>query len=146
MKTVVVLILFGTLGVAATAEARQDRPLDDARGRHVAVIDADKREWQGRLIDVGKDALILELDSTAREFPIESVRRVDVEGDRVIDGVIKGAIFGGVLGAVFNPRSRGVFAAAMVYGFIGAGIDALNTCHHTVYRAPAAAASVKVSW
>ena len=146
MKAIVIRVLLGALSLAVPAEARQDPKLTDARGHQVAIIDTDKREWQGRLLEVGKDALTVELDSNARQFPIDTVKRVDVEGDRVIDGVIKGALFGGVLGALATAEFRGALSGAMVYGLIGAGLDALNHCRHTVYRAPAAVARIKVSW
>ncbi len=40
------------------------------------------------------------------------------------------------------------FAAqsALADGFVGAGLDAMNRCHHTVYRAPATRAAANISW
>jgi hypothetical protein len=37
-------------------------------------------------------------------------------------------------------------ASMAAYGMLGAGVDALNRCKHTVYRAPAPQLAVKVSW
>ena len=146
MKVALILVPLGILSLAVTAEARQSHQLEGARGHRVTVIDIERREWQGTLLEVGKDALTVELESASRQFPIDAVKRVDVEGDGVVDGVIKGALFGGVLGALATARFRGALGGAMVYGAIGAGLDALNQCRHTVYRAPAPAATVKVSW
>jgi len=120
--------------------------LRSARGSFVAVIDSDSREWQGKLLAVEKSSLIVELDALPRRFELANVKRVDAHGDRVWDGALKGALIGGVLAGV-TLGGRAAFGSAIVYGLIGVGVDALNRCNHTVYRAPAVSASVKVlSW
>jgi hypothetical protein len=128
------------------AAAEPNRKLRLARGFFVAVIDADSREWQGRLVDVGKNAITVEIDALPRTFELVQVRRVDAHGDRVWDGVLKGAVFGGVIaGAFFGGRA--IPGAVVGYGLVGLVIDAVNNGRHTVYRAPAVSASVKVlSW
>lgn len=134
------------LGVCpALAGAQDTQALGSARGHQVAVIDADRREWQGRLLEISNDVIVVEVDSAPQSFELSAVRRVDAHGDGILDGIIKGAIFGAVIGGVvLGPR--GALSAALSYGLVGAGLDAMNRCHHTVYRAPAARAAVKVSW
>lgn len=123
------------------------RGLSGSRGRMVALIDDERREWQGRLLEVAADAVTIELESQARQFPLPKVNRVDVDGDGVWDGAIKGALFGAFVGAVIFSDGRTALGGGLTYGLIGMGIDALNSCRHTVYRAPAVSASVKVaSW
>lgn len=145
MNRLVVFVPFVLLLLPTRADARQTISLEAVRGQHVFVFDSDRREWQGKLLIVAKDALTLELDSAPRVFPLSDVIRVDAEGDSVRDGTIKGAIFGALLGLLSTNDARGVVAGAAVYGVIGLGIDALNSNKATVYRAPATAL-VKVSW
>ncbi|MDQ3441110.1 MAG: hypothetical protein M3478_12255 [Planctomycetota bacterium] len=153
MRTLLMIAAIVAVPVWANAQDNvQDNPsgnhrgLRSARGFLVAVIDADSHEWQGRLLDVGGNDITVELDALPRRFELTTVKRVDAHGDRVWDGAVKGAIFGGLMGA-FALGGRAAASGAVVYGLLGLGVDALNTCHHTVYRAPAVSASVKVlSW
>jgi len=142
----VLLVLPLLLVMAATVEAGQNRALSSARGRSVAVIDAASREWQGRLLSVAADAITVEIDSDAKQFPLSEVKRVDAHGDSVTDGLIKGALFG-LLVSTFAHDARFTVTSVAVYSVIGVGLDALNSCNHTVYRAPARTVQVKVvSW
>jgi len=127
-------------------DASSRRGLRSARGFLVAVIDADNREWQGRLIDVGMNGITVELEALPRTFEFARVKRVDAHGDRVWDGGLKGALFGGVIGGIVLG-GRAIAGSALIYGLMGLGLDALNNCNHTIYRAPAVSASIKVlSW
>lgn len=147
MKTIAFLIPLVIVAFPLQAHARQRSPLEAARGQQVALIDDDRREWQGRLLEVSKDAVTIEVESTARQFQLARVKRVDSEGDSVLDGALKGALFGGVMALLFTNEARAVVGGATLYGLIGVGADALNRCRHTVYRAPAVSASVKIaSW
>jgi hypothetical protein len=138
---VIVLALFGLPSVVFA----QEQDLRSARGQHVAVIDQQNREWQGRLLEIAQDAIVVEVDSSARRFDLVAVKRVDAHGDRVVDGAIKGAIFGAFISmAVMGPRYAP--GAMAIYGLIGLGADAMNNCHHTVYRAPATKVSATISW
>jgi len=137
-----VLLLVLPLLVAAPAqpaESQTDR-LKSSRGQHVAVIDEDRREWQGKLREVEADKLVIDIDSATRAFELTKVRRVDADGDRVIDGAIKGAIFGGLTGLlVSGGRSQALVVGGATWGLVGIAIDALTRCRHTVYRSPARA-------
>jgi hypothetical protein len=148
-------LLLVVLGFPAFACAQDTAPLRRALGRHVAVIDQTNREWQGRLIDVAIDAVTLEVAGDARRLHLSDVKRVDAHGDRVIDGGIRGAVFGAALALLIRePRFAG--PAALSYGLIGLGLDALNDCTHTIYRSrasraaavppPRATVGISVSW
>jgi hypothetical protein len=133
------------LMVPLAAGAQHLGDLRSARGHHVAVIDADSREWQGRLLEVAQDQLTIELDAAPRRFTLDQVKRVDSHGDSVRDGLVKGALFGLLVGAIIGD-ARTTAASTMSYALIGLGADALNSCRHTVYRTPVTAASVSVRW
>jgi hypothetical protein len=143
MRIILVLVVFCLLPIPAAAQ--ESHRLRSARGHQVAVIDADSREWQGRLLEIARDAIVVEIDSTPHRFELSAVKRVDAHGDRVWDGAIKGVVFGAIMASVLiGPRYAP--GSAAIYGLIGLGADALNSCHHTVYRTPAQQASVKISW
>jgi hypothetical protein len=139
-----VLLLMALPGIALAQDP--PRKLRWARGYHVAIIDADRREWQGRLIEVAKDAIVVEVDSTARRFPLADVSRVDAHGDAVWDGAVRGAVIGGLLAALTIHDAQFAFQTALGWGVMGLGLDALNRCTHTVYRGPAKQAAVTISW
>jgi hypothetical protein len=125
------LIIFAT---PALAHAQADRSLRHSRGLHVAVIDGNSREWQGRLLDVAADAITVEIDSQTTRFAIADVKRVDAHGDRVWDGALKGAVFGAVLGFAISGGGHGSVAAqgALSYALVGLALDAMQSCNHTV--------------
>jgi hypothetical protein len=123
-----------------------NRGLRSARGYFVAVIDGESREWQGRLLAIDTDSFTVEVDARPRRFELTNVKRVDAHGDRIWDGAVKGALFGGIMAGIVGG-GRMAIGSAVLYGLIGVGVDALNSCKHTVYRAPAVSASIKVlSW
>ena len=143
---VVALVAMPVWANAQDGDMHANRGLRSARGSFVAVIVSESREWQGKLLAVETDSLIVELDALPRRFELAKVKRVDAHGDRVWDGAVKGALFGGLMAGV-TLGGRAALGSAVIYGLIGAGVDAMNRCNHTVYRAPAVSASVKVlSW
>jgi hypothetical protein len=143
---VVAIVAVPVWANAQEAVADTTGGLRGARGSFVAVIDADSREWQGRLLAVENNFFVVEIDALPRRFELTRVKRVDAHGDRVWDGALKGALIGGVLAGV-TLGGRAALGSAVIYGLIGVGVDALNRCNHTVYRAPAVSASIKVlSW
>lgn len=139
---VVAMLVVGVPSVASSQETK----LREFRGMHVAVIDNGSREWQGRLLDVGTDTITVEIDAGAKRFGLAEIKRVDAHGDKVWDGALKGAIVGVILGSLVLHSARFAAQSALAYGLVGAGMDALNNCTHTVYRAPAMGAAVTVSW
>jgi hypothetical protein len=141
----IALVTISWLTVPFAANAQNLGDLRAARGHQVAVIDADSREWQGRLLEVAQDQLTIELDASPRLFTLDDVKRVDAHGDSVRDGLVKGALFGLLVGAIVGD-ARTAAASSLSYALVGIGLDALNSCRHTVYRTPAATASIKLRW
>ena len=148
MKPVIVLASLALLLLPTPVRAQPLSRLASAEGRPVFVIDVDSREWQGRLLKATKDMLIIESEAGTREFQLTNVKRVDADGDRIRDGAIKGALFGLMLGALSSGHGGGriIAGGTVLYGLIGAGIDALNQSKHTVYNGPAPQASVTLKW
>lgn len=146
MKRVLLVLPALCLMAASNVDAGQGRGLSSALGHSVAVIDSSSREWQGRLLSASADAITVEIDSDVKQFPLSDVKRVDAHGDSVKDGLIKGALFGLFVSA-FGHDARFAVTSVGVYSVIGVGLDAMNSCNHTVYRAPAKAVQVKIaSW
>ena len=128
------------LGIVNAAQA-QDRGLRSAEGRSVFVIDANRQEWQGRLLNVTVDALEVENDAGLRSFKLAEIRRVDADGDGVWDGAFKGAATGallGLLGAAATGAPVWTAAtSAMAYGLLGMAIDGGCSSRHPVYHGAA---------
>jgi hypothetical protein len=142
MRFIIIAAL--VLAAPSFAHAQDESSLRRSRGLHVAVIDANSREWQGRLLEVAAGALVVEIDSGSRQFALSEVKRVDAHGDKVWDGAWKGAAFGAFVGLVVGAGGRFAAQAAVSYALVGLGLDALNSCNHTVYRARPV--GVTVTW
>jgi hypothetical protein len=124
--------------VNASAQENQTRALESAIGRAVFVIDADRREWQGRLRNVSADTLEVESDAGVRAFKVAEIRRVDADGDRVSDGALKGALFGLVVGLLTAFEAPEYLVVTMAsYGLLGLAIDAGCNSRHPVYHGAA---------
>ena len=132
------IIAICSLMVVGTATASaQGRALESAQGRTVFVIDEDRREWQGRLVRVSPEALDLESDAGIRRFVLADVRRVDADGDGLRDGFLKGFAIGSLLSIGYLLDSEvkwATLASGLVYGLIGAGIDAGCSGRHPVFH------------
>ena len=148
------LASFAMMLVAAPAFAQtaSTQKLGSAEGQHVFVIDADSREWQGKLIKVSADALEIDGESGLRRFDLQNVRRVDSDGDNLRDGVIKGAVFGALMGMIFSTgefRAQAMVGASVSYALVGLCMDAMNHSKQTVYRGkptPAPQVAMKLTW
>ena len=147
--TIFVMLLLATSAFAQTASTQK---LGSAEGQHVFVIDADSREWQGKLIKVSADALEIDGESGVRRFDLHNVKRVDSDGDRLHDGVIKGAVFGALMGMIFSTsefRAQAMVGAGVSYALVGLCMDAMNNSKQTVYRGtpiPAPQIAMKLTW
>ena len=120
----------------------------------VYVVDDAGVETSGKFLRVNPDSLVLLVND--REVPFEAarVRRIQMRGDSLRNGLIIGAVVGIGLGAVTAGMSDcpgdnssggcpGFRVAALAvstafYGGVGAGIDALIVGRTTVYDAQAA--------
>jgi hypothetical protein len=117
--------------------------LKNARGRHVYVIDHQSREWRGTLLDVAQETIVLDIQSTSRQFNLSQITRVDAEGDSIKDGVIKGALFGALLGALSGQSGKSAAWGSLTWAVLGLGLDALHSHKNVVYKAPGPSVTVK---
>jgi hypothetical protein len=135
------LIIVGSVLLVSSAAAdAQPRELKGSQGRAVFVIDANRQEWQGRLLKVSAEALEVESDAGIRTFRLAEIRRVDADGDATTDGFLKGAAIGagfGLLALANMPSGWVILSNALTFGLIGLAVDAGCTSRHPVYHGPA---------
>jgi hypothetical protein len=126
------------------------------RGDTIYVLDTDARESKGTLTEVSESSIRLLVKGQIREIPAGDVQRVARRGDKLWNGALIGAAVGGILAASStgdpycaeldrlygngtcvktSDGTLGVLAGAVVFGAIGAGIDALIPGRTVVYRA-----------
>jgi F0F1-type ATP synthase assembly protein I len=143
-----VIIPLMLIAVPSHVKDGEVRHLNAAQGQQVFVIDSDRREWRGTLIDVATTTFTIDGQDGTKRFVLDDIRRVDADGDRIRDGFIKGILFGAFIGAVTSQYlgAGAIPRGMLVYGAIGAGLDALNRCKQTVYRAPAPQVSATLRW
>lgn len=148
MAALLVILPLVLVAAPAHVKAGDARHLRASQGHEVFVIDIDQREWRGTLLEVAAASVTIDAEAGPKRFPLDDVRRVDANGDRVRDGVIKGMAFGAFIGLVTSQYlgAGAIPRAMLVYGAIGAGLDALNRCKWTVYRAPAPQLKATVTW
>jgi hypothetical protein len=134
------LIIVGSVLVSSAAADAQPRELKGSQGRAVFVIDANRQEWQGRLLKVSAEALEVESDAGIRTFRLAEIRRVDADGDATTAGFLKGAAIGagfGLLALANIDSGRVILSNALSIGLIGLAVDAGCTSRHPVYHGPA---------
>jgi F0F1-type ATP synthase assembly protein I len=144
------LVILPLILIAAPSHVKDGdvRHLNAAQGQEVFVIDSDRREWRGKLLDVASASFTIDGQDGAKRFALDDIRRVDADGDRIRDGLIKGVLFGAFIGVVTSQYigAEVIPQSMLIYGAIGAGLDALNRCKQTVYRAPAPQLKATVTW
>jgi hypothetical protein len=123
-----------------------------ATGQEVVLVDENGIALHGVLASATPDAVTMRFASGERVFGKTAIASADRLRDGNKDGFIKGAIFGTVLGLIAiegygaDVRGRDLLAVSAVYGVLGLSVDALVKHRHPIYRAPAAAPSVKMSF
>lgn len=140
------LIVAGMVLVFGASADAQPRELKGSQGRAVFVIDANRQEWQGRLLHVSAEALEVESDAGIRTFNLAEIRRVDADGDGVWDGAWKGAAIGAALGLIpvaYGATGWAVASNAFWTGLLGLAIDGGCSSRHPVYHGPAMPATDK---
>lgn len=162
------LALVITLAPTA-AFAQQAQPASSPAKPGPTVIVQDNRgaETKGKLLRLDVREAVLMIAGQERRFALADVRRIEKRGDSLKNGAIIGAavgLFGGLLGSRLgrceppegfeafatckkedNPNSFAFAAAgAVVYGAIGAGIDALIVGRTTLYQAPTGTAALEL--
>lgn len=122
-----------------------------AIGKEVSVIDQSGLVREGTVEMATGDGVALRIGSATRWLPRAEVVSAQRMQDGRIDGVIKGALIGTLLAGVASQgcvsreqcaswRVVGVFAAA---GYV---LDAAQSNRRPLYRAPAAAPTLRISF
>jgi hypothetical protein len=153
--TVLLGILLASLqGCAAARPASQLSDLSRRlpRGSTVYVTDVTRHETKGRIDDVSRAALTLDVNGTRQVFTVGTIRQIERYGDSLWNGIAIGAGIGAASALISDPQYRpchnrpAVLCADAqipqrvlmigVMGAAGAGIDALYRRRHLVYQAP----------
>lgn len=128
---------------ATTAEAV-------ARLQRVHVVAGDDEPVTGRLLRLGPDTIqLIATTGERRALPIDTVSRIDVDGDSVKNGALIGAAALGIPAAfvtrgelVNRHQATVVVALNVLYGaLLGAGIDALHRGRTSIYKRDAGQAA-----
>ena len=145
---VAALVLVG----AATARAQQIAGNFDqlrvlvASGDTLTVTDVSGARMQGKVTQLSASALVLDVSGALRQFDAANVMSIEKRGtDSLKNGALTGFAIGGVLGGLAigaavagDMGADGSTAAyalggALVYGGIGAGIDAIIEGCRVIY-------------
>jgi hypothetical protein len=114
-------------------------------GMHVAVVDDQGREIDGRVESVSDKALLVRVKKDRKEIPLDSIVRIE-HPDRLKNGALTGLFVGiglGFLGGFADDQGYGrqpVFAIVSALGNgvicagLGTGIDAMINRRRTLYQ------------
>jgi hypothetical protein len=134
------LIMAAAILLATSVSARAQADLQRLKlsiGDRVAVTDRGGVITSGVLTDVSGTMV----QAGNRDFPLDSVLKVDRRGDSIWSGFILGAGFGLLVspiwqeGCLHGSSAPCVVAPMLVYGGIGALIDLAHEGKTTIYRA-----------
>ena len=139
-KSAVLMVLI--VLVAAPGASAQSPPASE----EVFVRMHDGVEMRGNLLSLGSGSLLLFVDGSRREIPVDAVDRIQRRGDRVTNGALIGAAIGASLWGITVAQHGGemlpyAFGAAIGYGLVGAGVDAMISGRTTIYSRPTSAAT-----
>ena len=135
---VTVLATFLSIG-ACSAAAQDSAPPDrcfpvQVAGR-VEVMTA-AGPIRATLLCIGADKVVVASEGRVDSIPLSDVQDIVKPADGIADGFLKGAAVAGIFallcGECGDASQR--TTAMLVYGAIGAGIDALNGGRETIYR------------
>ena len=129
--------------LAAPAAAQETAPPDLQR---VFVLSNTGDEIQGHLLQLGTGVATILVNGTRRDFPLESILRIETRGDSIRNGALIGAAIGVVAGLLSAQEVGGgaavpfAVASAGVWSLMGAGVDAMIPGRTVIYRRPRTAA------
>ncbi len=152
---------------AAFAQQAPPVPSPAQPGPTVIVQHNKGAETKGKLLRLDMQEVVLMIDGQERRFALADVRRIEKRGDSLKNGAMIGGLFGlvgGFLGSRLgrceppegyediatctkedNPHPVAFpAAAALVWGGIGAGIDALIVGRTLLYQAPTGTAALEL--
>ena len=144
-QTAMIIVFVGALASAATAQPTPD-PSDELPPVRLAPVtihtSATGDQVRGHLLDLSDRTLTILEAGQRRSLPLDTVLRIDVDGDSVRNGAIIGAaVLGGwcaiICGQGLSDGGQVVAASLANAGFgalLGAGIDALHQGRTTIFR------------
>jgi hypothetical protein len=135
-RAVLIVVLLAAVPAHALAQETNPPHLKD-----VFVRSTDGVEVRGQLLDLRPSTLSLFIDGTRRDIPLDTVDRIQTRGDSVWNGALIGAGIGAALWGMAAAELGGEFVPVMVgaaigYGLIGAGVDAMIPGRTTIYSKP----------
>jgi hypothetical protein len=131
----IVLVLFLPRFVEAQLRATEGVAMRLESGDTVYVLDHASREIAGVFGKFSDSSITLMVNGDLRHIDFEEVRQITRRGG---DSLWNGALIGGGLGASLGGLQHlGVSGGAVVWGGIGALIDATVAGRVVVYRSPA---------
>jgi hypothetical protein len=138
------LLVTGAERESASGFADLERAYALAQGERIRVTDRDGQSTRGEFRGFAGDRIQVEVDGAVRELAEESVRTIRVRRpDPVWDGALVGILASSPLIflnlALSDTSSAGsvvpqIMLGALLWGAVGAGIDALIVGERTVYR------------
>jgi hypothetical protein len=135
---VTVLAMFLLLG-ACSVEAQESAPPEKCFPVQVAgrvEVTTPAGPIRATLLCIGADKVVLASEGRVDSIPLSDVQDIVKPADGIADGFLKGAAVAGIVALLcgecgdLSQRTT----AMVVYGAIGAGIDALHGGRETIYR------------
>lgn len=127
----------------AAAQPARGRPAPEAPTVFVTHVDG-RPELAGSLVELGRDAVTLDVDGQRHRIPLSDVRRIERDGDSSLNGAAIGALVLGAWCAIVCGQGLGdaselplaVVANGALGVLIGAGIDRARHGRTTLYPTP----------
>jgi hypothetical protein len=134
---------FACLALSATLVAGTNDRLSQIEpyvAGDVRISESGGTTIEGALASIQDGKLAVLTQSGTQTIALDGVTKIERRGDSLKTGFIAGAITGIVLGAIACPECGGgwrlyeTVVSATMFGFAGAGIDAMYTGWTTVYE------------
>jgi hypothetical protein len=143
-RTAVAMALVGILACAQLADAGQavaGKPVQNLDVAFLTLRQPGSREITGHLVGLEPDKVVMLVGGERREYRLDSVLRLQREGDSVLNGALIGVAVGAVLCAIVcgqgmdSDDSVGgtIIVNAGLSALIGMGIDAGHKGRTTLY-------------
>ncbi len=143
--TGVLLVLAASCVSPRLASAQPARGRQAPQAPNVFVTPRDGRpEVAGSLVELGRDAVTLDVDGQRQRIPLTDVHRIERDGDSSLNGAAIGVLVLGAWCAIVCGQGLGdaselplvVVANGALGALIGAGIDRARHGRTTLYPVP----------
>jgi hypothetical protein len=156
MRDLISQVLFVVFVAASTARAQG---LDDLKsfsraiGKDVSVVDRSGRIREGTVEEATADGVRLRVGSVTEWLPGPEIASAERMKDKSSDGALRGALWALAVALIPNQGWssaghywRSVGLAFVVFPTAGYLLDAAESNRQPLYRAPAPAPALKISW